>query len=254
MSDALDDPVAAVTCSWILLAALSMPEDRAMQALAHRAAELLQSATGGGGLVSHMIPAGAAGRRRAHVGCFADQVYPIMSLARYARATGDDCSRAAASTAAQAICELQGPAGQWWWHYDARGRSVVERYPVYSVHQHAMAPMALRELQLAGGGDHQIAIAAGLRWLAEHPEARGELISTSHSLIWRKIGRVEPRKAARTVAAALTAVRPGLTLPMDWIMPPGRIDYECRPYELGWLLYAWRGHDESGASTAKATP
>jgi len=22
-------------------------------------------------------------------------------------------------------------------------------------------------------------------------------------------------------------------------MPPGRVDYECRPYELGWLLYAW---------------
>ena len=42
---------------------------------------------------------------------------------------------------ASASCRV--PHGQWWWHYDVRDGSVVERYPVYSVHQHAMAPMAL---------------------------------------------------------------------------------------------------------------
>jgi hypothetical protein len=35
-------------------------------------------------------------------------------------------------------------------------------------------------------------------------------------------------------------VRPSLRLAgLDRVFPPGRIDYECRPYELGWLLYAW---------------
>jgi hypothetical protein len=28
---------------------------------------------------------------------------------------------------------------------------------------------------------------------------------------------------------------------LDRVCPPGVIDYECRPYELGWLLYAWVG-------------
>jgi hypothetical protein len=37
-----------------------------------------------------------------------------------------------------------------------------------------------------------------------------------------------------------TALRPGLHLPgLDRAFPPDLIDHECRPYELGWLLYAW---------------
>ena len=26
---------------------------------------------------------------------------------------------------------------------------------------------------------------------------------------------------------------------MNLLLPPSSVDYECRPYELGWLLYAW---------------
>jgi hypothetical protein len=31
------------------------------------------------------------------------------------------------------------------------------------------------------------------------------------------------------------------------LFPPTTVDYECRPYELGWLMYAWLG---GGAVTA----
>ena len=34
------------------------------------------------------------------------------------------------------------------------------------------------------------------------------------------------------------------------MFPPGPIDYECRPYELGWLLYAWLYEGESAADAA----
>ena len=54
---------------------------------------------------------------------------------------------------ANAICNLQGPLGQWWWHYDSMTGRVAERYPVYSVHQHAMAPMALFAAQDACNAD-----------------------------------------------------------------------------------------------------
>lgn len=135
---------------------------------------------------------------------------------------------------------MQGPEGQWWWHYDTRDGSVVEGYPVYSVHQHAMGPMALLDLREAGGADHLGAVAKGLRWLDRHPEVDAPLVSEQQGVIWRKVGRSEPRKAVRMISAVTTALKPGLHLPgLDAIFPPDRVDRECRPYELGWLLYAW---------------
>jgi hypothetical protein len=26
---------------------------------------------------------------------------------------------------------------------------------------------------------------------------------------------------------------------LDTLFPPGSLDAECRPYHLGWVLYAW---------------
>src|SRR5262249_55193289 len=131
-------------------------------------------------------------------------------------------------------------AGQWWWHYDTRNGSIVEGYPVYSVHQHAMGPMALLDLREAGGVDHLRSVIRGLNWLDRHPEVRDPMVDEQENLIWRKVGRREPKKIVRMIAALTTAVRPGMHLPgIDTFFPPGRIDYECRPYEFGWLLYAW---------------
>ena len=70
----------------------------------------------------------------------------------------------------------QGPAGQWWWHYDRRTGRVVERYPVYAVHQDAMAPMALLALERRGAASTcATPIARGLAWLARAPGARRRL-------------------------------------------------------------------------------
>lgn len=173
---------------------------------------------------------------RTHVGSFADQVYPIQALARL----GDSESLDAAEVVAEHICAMQGPAGQWWWHYDARRGDVVEGYPVYSVHQHAMAPMALLDLADAGGTAYHDAIRDGLRWMAERPETREPLILDGAPPTWRKVARGDPRKAVRGVRALTTRVRPGLRLtPLDRMFRPASVDRECRPYELGWLLYAW---------------
>ncbi len=95
---------------------------------------------------------------RAHVGSFADQIYPVQALARLHASADDPAALGAAEKVARLICRAQGRDGQWWWHYDARTGRVVERYPVYSVHQHAMAPMALLDLAEAGGYCHLGAI------------------------------------------------------------------------------------------------
>jgi hypothetical protein len=145
-----------------------------------------------------------------------------------------------ANAVAQLICQAQGNAGQWWWHYDSRSGGVVEGYPVYTVHQHAMAPMALLDLVDAGGEEHFDSVCRGLRWLAGPPEAEVELILEEPPITWRKIARGDHRKLVRGLRAASTRLHNRTRFQaLDRLYPPGIVDRECRPYELGWLLMAW---------------
>jgi hypothetical protein len=223
-----------------LVAATRTTTDTDLAAVAAQAAERLLAAQEPTGLFPHALPPETLGRFRAHVGCFADQVYPLQALARHHAATGDPRALAAANRCAAAIVDRQGLAGQWWWHYDVRTGAVLDGYPVYSVHQHAMAPMALFDLAAAGGDDHLAAVLAGLGWLRHHPETAAELLDEATGVVWRKVGRREPRKLVRSARAVASALSPRLRLRvLDRLFPPGVVDHECRPYELGWLLYAW---------------
>jgi hypothetical protein len=188
------------------------------------------------------VTGGAAPWYRAHVGSFADQIYPVQALARL-HASGDDPEAlAVAGRVAGMLCQAQAATGQWWWHYDARSGQVIEGYPVYSVHQHAMAPMALFDLADAGGELELDAVRSGLRWLAAPGETSERLIAEDVPVIWRKVARDDPRKLVRGVAAMTTAIWPGASPPgRGRLFPPRSVDHECRPYELGWLLYAWLG-------------
>ena len=192
------------------------------------------------GMFPHLL-GGRPGGFRGHVSCFADLVYPIHALARYAELFGDAEARDVALRCASAICERQGADGQWWWHYDRRTGDVVERYPVYAVHQDAMAPMALLALERAAAIDLRSPIARGLGWLAYAPELDdSSLIDDSAGLIWRKVARREPRKLSRYAQAAASRLHRALRTPgLDTLFPPCVIDYEDRPYHLGWLLHAW---------------
>jgi hypothetical protein len=177
---------------------------------------------------------------RAHVGSFADQIYPVQALARLHRSSPDPEALRVAAQVAAALCAAQGAAGQWWWHYDARTGAVVEGYPVYAVHQHAMAPMALLDLAEANGPDHLDAICLGLRWLAEPTEAEEPLVPSELPITWRKVARNDHGKLVRGLRAASTRMSPRARLrALDRRFPPGTVDHECRPYELGWLLAAW---------------
>jgi hypothetical protein len=179
-----------------------------------------------------------------HVACFADLIYPIQALAKFAARTRHAQALDIASACAERLCSLQGYSGQWWWHYDYRSGDVIEGYPVYAIHQDAMGPMGLFALRDAGGADCSKYVNRGMDWLVSAPELQGgSLIDTKADLIWRKVARREPRKGVRYMQAALSRVHPSLRVPaVDNLFPPGVIDYEDRPYHLGWLLYAWRFH------------
>ena len=207
--------------------------DRVLDAFEQRSA-LFHHSVGGTGL-------------RSHVSCFADAVYPIHALSLYAALTGNRRALTVASRCAAHICELQGAAGQWWWHYDRRTGGIVEPYPVYAIHQDAMAPMALFALDKAGGPSFGRAIERGMAWLHGAPELRGRsLIDPEVKTVWRKVARHEPSKAARCLQAGASALHPRLRVPaLDTVFPPTAIDHEDRPYHWGWFLYAWAGRYRS---------
>ncbi|MQY14386.1 hypothetical protein SRB5_45520 [Streptomyces sp. RB5] len=246
---ALDEPEGpryTVEAAWVL-SALAAARGQADVEDRLRAARdrLLTARIAGGPLFPHATGPGLLPRYREHIGCFADQTYPLQALARTHASGADPEALAAANACAARICDLQGAGGQWWWHYDARRGTVIEGYPVYSVHQHAMAPTALFDLTDAGGTDHAPAIHRGLRWMTAPPELGADaepLIRDDLHVTWRKVYRGDPRKAVRAARGLATRVSPGLRLrPLDALYRPTSIDRECRPYELGWLLHAWLG-------------
>ena len=178
---------------------------------------------------------------RGHIGSFADQVYPIYALAKFGQAYGVGPAVEMARRCGEAICRMQGPSGQWWWHYDARTGKVFETYPVYSVHQHGMAPMALFALVEATGSDFTDAIYQGLGWVSKNNELRTDLRDGRRQLIWRGIHLgLRGTLAARALSFMGKESRP---VRVDNL----RVRFECRPYELGWLLYALSGRNVEAA-------
>jgi len=235
--DRSDGPVDTVAAAWVVAALVAARRHADVEEHLAAARDRLLAARN---VVYPHVIGGTGPWYRSHVGSFADQVYPIQSLARLHSSADDPAALATADAVAAAICRAQGDSGQWWWHYDARNGEVVEGYPVYSVHQHAMAPMALLDLADAGGQNCLDAICRGLLWLARPTETSEDLVLDEPPVIWRKVARGDRRKVVRGLRAASTRLRPGMCLPpLDRVFRPGWVDHECRPYELGWLLLAW---------------
>ena len=103
---------------------------RHLEPLARQTYTLLQCNQGKDGLFGHMAKwKSLAGAVRGHVGSFADQVYPILAMAHFGQTFAMKEALQKSLQCANAICRLQGPLGQWWWHYDSVTGRVVERYP-----------------------------------------------------------------------------------------------------------------------------
>jgi hypothetical protein len=226
--------------AWLLvgLTYASRAEDKQLpliEPLARQTYKLLQSNQGKHGLFGHMAKwSSLAGAARGNIGSFADQVYPIYAMAQFGQVFKMEDASRNALRCAEAICRLQGPLGQWWWHYDSVTGRVVERYPVYSVHQHAMGPMALFAAQEASNTDFREQIDKGLRWIGGANELQQGLEDESSGVIWRSICPPKSTFYFRRVLILMGKESTVKTL---------RILRECRPYELGWLLYAFAGRE-----------
>jgi hypothetical protein len=197
------------------------------------------------GLFGHLATdKSISGRARGWIGSFADQVYPVYALTKFSQAYQHDGAMECALDCALTLCQVQGPLGQWWWHYNSRTGHVVEQYPVFSVHQHGMGPMALIELGDATGYDFKPSIYRGIDWIHSCNELNFEMEDTCGDAIWRCMCRPV---FSRYWDAALRRQGQG----RENESPANvRILFECRPYELGWLLYAFaqRAHTRNKSS------
>jgi hypothetical protein len=174
-----------------------------------------------------------------HKACyFAEQVYGIHALDRYARTTGSERAAEFARQTTARLCSHQSVGGGWAWLYDALNGALIDLYPVYTVHQLGMGPMAL--LPLAEKDSALVAaIQSGVQWVFGVNELAQPLIDYRHGVIWRSIkARYLPRQR-HLMHKALSTTNLNVLSHKRWLQPASfRVDYECRPYELGWLLYA----------------
>jgi hypothetical protein len=171
-------------------------------------------------------------------------VYPIHGLAEYARVTGTAPAQEILRVADRVV-ELQGPLGQWWWVYRPRTGRVVEGYPVFTVHQHAMAFMALAPLVNLGLRDYREQLGRGLQWIFGPNELDTPLVDFDADFFSRCIQR---RGGEAEGLLGMSRSQWWQAVLSSWSRQPRtrpepgadelEVLEEYRPYELGWLLYA----------------
>jgi hypothetical protein len=183
----------------------------------------------------------AAGR--ASLPNFATEIYSVLALAMHASSVNDTTSIRQARELADLLIELRDADRGWPWLFHADKGSVVERYQVYSVHQDAMAPMALFELAAAAGEiGYARAGVEGLPWCFGHNELQFNFYDGSKRFAHRAIKRggwADRAELWSNTALALSPMTKRLSLGSS------AINTTCRPYHLGWILEAWAGREKN---------
>jgi len=242
-------------------------DEREVRLRLDRAFAHLLAQRGASGLFCFARPLGRAPRSpgallRSELGFFDAQVYGIVACLARDAAVGDPEAREVARVVGERLLAHQHPRGQWGWHYNTRTGALVDLYPVYSVHQDGMAPMALLPLERVAPILTTPAVARGVAWLFGRNELAESLVDDEHHLIWRSIRRRWPvsRVVYPLKAASLLRVGRGLDLGARLATPSLlEVDRECRPYHLGFCLYALaelaaQPLDELGALSEDASP
>lgn len=184
----------------------------------------------------------ADGSWRAKLPNFATEIYTLLALSETARHELAVDARPLASALAETLIGLRLPDGGWPWLYHADRAVVVEPYEVYSVHQDAMAPMALFALtEVTGDNSFARAAVESFQWCF----GRNELGVTFYDPINRFAHRsIKRRGAAHSLNLwANTGLGGALGVRARTGLGGVEVNATCRPYHLGWILEAWCGRE-----------
>ena len=177
---------------------------------------------------------------------FATEIYSVMALTAVAHAGLDDAAQGEATRLADALIGMQRADGGWPWLFDAARGTVVEPYEVYSVHQDAMAPMAMLALgELTGDDRYEAAARRGLTWCYGHNEMDVDFYDAGNRFAHRSIRRRAPGDRIALWANSAGSRLIGHTFLGD--TERLELNATCRPYHLGWILEAWAGRAGPGS-------
>jgi hypothetical protein len=195
---------------------------------------------------------GHAGVRR-HLPNFATEIYTLLALSLLSRYGIDASCLTEATQLGDHLLRLQRPDGGWPWLYHADRAIVVEDYELYSVHQDAMAPMALLELSaVTKNPKYSDAALAGLAWSRGRNDLGFDLLDEDAGFAHRSIRRLRPWN--RVIPALNSAVALARRHPIGAAGLGLEVNRTCRSYHLGWILEAWAGRvpvsaDQPGGPT-----
>ncbi len=171
---------------------------------------------------------------------FACQIYPVLSLANSHKAFGAPETLDVARRCAGELIRNLNSDGGWPWLYDVQTGGVLEPMEVYSVHQHGMGPMALAALAEASGADYASVISRSVAWLYGNRFGLATVDEPGGD-IFRSVRR-KPFAKALGSANVLGALFAGSRRPVFGAAARTvELNRATRPYEYGWLLYAWSG-------------
>jgi hypothetical protein len=159
---------------------------------------------------------------RGNIVSFGAMAYFLAALLKI----DDPVTRIRALEAVEAMIEQQRPDGGWPWLYRVASGQAVADYPLYTVHQDAMAPMFLLPAMDLGLGSARTAMEKSLAWVANTHSLNADplMLTRAHQRpgdgrlmrgIWAMLAhrRREPRHV-------------------------GVID-GWRSYHIGWMLAVW---------------
>lgn len=225
-----------IQLSWLLAglshACISRPDmSQRLRSLAFDVfGRLIRSQRDGGLFTSYPQNASFSGLIHGAAGSFADQVYAIYALTLFRQAFIHVQALDRALDCALAICEQQGSQGQWWSRYDANKDLVITRFPVRSVHQCGLAPMALLTLGNVIPCDFGPWVYKGIRWMTNNEFGR-DMWDSGENLIWSSVERPPLQRCLDFGVWVLSGeTRLGSRQNL-------RIVCEYGSHELGWLLY-----------------
>jgi hypothetical protein len=169
---------------------------------------------------------------------FGSTVYFLRAMHEYAALTGDTRAEALFENGVRRMVDNQGPNGEWPWLYSVRRGVPVEYYPVFAVHQDAMAMLFL--LPALDRGMDWVAepIARSVSWVFGRNELDTPTFAHEPFRAYRSIERTHtlPRTTRYFRSLGNLALRKASTLSASGRV---RINPECRSYHLGWFLYVW---------------
>jgi len=177
---------------------------------------------------------------RYNIGNFADQIYSIYAFSTMTKLTDEKKHLKTAEACANKLVSLQGEKGQWWWHYNASDGSVIQKFPVFSVHQDSMTPFSFMALNEVSENNYNPYISLGLRWLTNENELNANMINENKNYVRRGIQRKTPFSEIQkftTVASKLSTIF-SLSEKFDQPKYLQIMNWE-HSYHLGWILYAY---------------